>query len=480
MEPGYQSDERKEDTLQSESEQTGNNENPGKDFFTRMLEEAVQDDDKRNIYIQYRIVNNHGIMANDSAQIEKISTNNWEVANEKEKKLRRNVFSAEGKRDKWLAENYETYPMALLVATAVFDMMPYMWVIRAADALYASFENKKDEEEKRRGISETLGQFGAVICKGEINTYTGITPTDIVRLEQRVLQNTILKYIWIECPQLQDVIMLWLEGYYMSRPLSMSKRAGDIMGKLACWDYHYFLNNMVNQIRYKKSISTDMMIAQIVTVLDKKKEYHDNACNLLDNWSRERNIHYLLAGLFACAGQQDKNSVLETIISLYIDRAMEELQRERQGEYLQWIEDFFAAGVRAFTFYRILIGKICGLTHDNPSPRETRDIRRLFWILFHIDIQIARYEKGEDAVLVRIAMQNDPIGKQLQFLWQFVWRDRDNREFFYRSLAEYNKRAGAMPNYRLEKFIQSAFGEICDKKWQIDICNKIRRRSGNE
>lgn len=484
MEVEYQSDERKEDAVQSGPEQTNRNEKPEKDFFTKVLEDAVQDNEKKNIYIQYRIVNNHGIMANDSAQIETIYTDSRGAASKQEKKFGCNVFYDESQRDKWLTENYETYSMALLIAAAAFDAMPYMWVIRAADALYESFENKKDVEEKRRGITETLSQFGAAIYKGEINTYTGTTPTDIIRLEQKTLQETlqniILKYIWIECPQLQDVIICWLEGYYMGKPLSMSKRAGDIMGKLACWDYHYFLNNMVNQIRYKKSVSTDMMIAQIVTVLDTKNRYHDNVCNLLGSWSKERNVHYLLAGLFVCAGQQDKNSILEDIISIYIDRTMEELQREREGECLRWIEDFFAAGVRAFTFYRILIEKIYGLTCNHSSPREIRDIRRLFWILFHIDIHMARYDKEENAILVRIAMQDSSTGKKLQSLWQLVWRDMGNREIFYRSLAEYDKRAAKMPDYSLERFIQSALGEICDKKWQIDICSKIRRRSGDE
>lgn len=93
---------------------------------------------------------------------------------------------------------------------------------------------------------------------------------------------------------------------------------------------------------------------------------------------------------------------------------------------------------------------------------------------------MARYDKEENAILVRIAMQDSSTGKKLQSLWQLVWRDMGNREIFYRSLAEYDKRAAKMPDYSLERFIQSALGEICDKKWQIDICSKIRRRSGDE
>ncbi len=479
METEQKVEERKEEN-EKQSNQTEKCEKSEKDFFTKMLENSGQDDDRKNIYIQYRIVNNHGIMASDNAQIEKIYAGGQEEVREKEKATKRNIFSDESKRNKWLMENYEAYPMALMIAVAVFDTMPYMWVMRAAEDLYETFENKSDKEEKRYGITETLSQFGAVICKGELNTYTGITPIDIVKLEQKILQETILKYIWIECPQLQDVIMSWLEKRYMGKTISMSKRAGEIMGQLACWDYHYFLNHMVNQIRRKNSITTDMMIAQVVRVLDKRNDFQENIYKLLDNWSKERNIHYLLTGLLVCVGQKNKNDILETIISCYIDRTMEELRGEKYGEYLQCGSDFFAAGMRAFTFYRILIEKIYELASGNSSPRNIRDVSRLFWILFCIDTQFARYEEGEDAVFIRIAMQDDPTGARLRYLWQMVWRDRLNRENFYNLLAEYDKEASQMPNYSLEKFIQKAFWGICDEEGQIDICSKIRRRSGNE
>ena len=130
-----------------------------------------------------------------------------------EKKAKRNLFSDENRRNKWLAENYETYSMALMIAVAVFDAMPYTWVMRAADALYESFENKRDKEEKRYGITEILSQFGAVICRGELNTYTGITPVDIVRLDKKTLRETILKYV----TEQKDCIVMQFCGWELTR-----------------------------------------------------------------------------------------------------------------------------------------------------------------------------------------------------------------------------------------------------------------------
>lgn len=478
METENQNDERKQEDTKQDG-QTAKGEEQGNDFLTKMFESFGQDDDRKNIYVQYRIINNHGVMASDNAQIEKVYTDRREALKGAEKKAKRNLFSDENRRNKWLAENYETYSMALMIAVAVFDAMPYTWVMRAADALYESFENKRDKEEKRYGITEILSQFGAVICRGELNTYTGITPVDIVRLDKKASQETILKYVWVECPRLQDVIMRWLEKQYMGKTISMKKIAGEVMGRLTCWDYNYFLNNMVNQIRRKNSNQTDMMIAQVIEELDKEEDLRKNVDKLLENWSRESNIHYLLTDLLVCAKQQNRNDILERVVSNYIDRSMEELQREERGEYLEGLFDFFATGMRAFTFYRILIEKIYGLAYGNSSPRDMRDVRHLFWMLFDKDIGLAQFEKGEDAVLVRLVMQEDSVGRQLRCLWRMQWRDRADRNNFYFALAKYHKKAMQMPGYSLEKFIQKAFEDI-DEEMQMDICTKIRRRLGDE
>ena len=100
--------------------------------------------------------------------------------------------------------------------------------------------------------------------------------------------------------------------------------------------------------------------------------------------------------------------------------------------------------------------------------------------MFGSDIKQARYKEGEDAIFIRIAMQENPTGEKMRKLWQMVWRDRGNREIFYFFLSEYEKKASQMTGHSLERFIQKTFGNVCEEKWLIDICGKIQRRSGNE
>lgn len=131
------------------------------------------------------------------------------------------------------------FSMAIMIASAVFECLPYQWVLQAAEKLYESFD-KKEEEEKQSGITYILSQFGAKICQGEIYTYTGKTQIEVVRFLKKEYSEKILKFIWREYPHLQDKIVLWLKEYGIRRPMSMSKRANQIMGLLAHWDYYFF------------------------------------------------------------------------------------------------------------------------------------------------------------------------------------------------------------------------------------------------
>ena len=76
--------------------------------------------------------------------------------------------------------------MALIIAAAAFDTFPYAWVVQAADRLFESFSHRGDEEKKQYGITDTFSRFGAKIYEGEMNTYTGRTPVEVVRFEERI------------------------------------------------------------------------------------------------------------------------------------------------------------------------------------------------------------------------------------------------------------------------------------------------------
>lgn len=447
-----------------------------KDFFQEFFKDTqgkMEKENIRDIVFNYRVIHNHGIMAGDDATIENIHFNTPEKI-----KKEGMILNDEGRFNDWLSENYETYSMALLVATAVFDSLPYSWVVQATETLYQMFKKDKDKEEKTYALTEMLGQFGAAVCDGELNTYTGRVQVQVVQLVKKEYQDKILKLIWRECPQMHDNIMNWLEKFIYQKPISMSKRASEVMGQLICRDYYYFLNHMVRRLQQENNMSTDMLIAQNVVALY-NSNYEENVFKLLHTWSDKTNVHFLLTGLLVCAELRDKSEIIEDFISAYVHGAMYEIQNQISGEYMQNIYEFFSTGVRAFTFYRVLIKEIYKLI-KGASSKKIKDICKLFLGLFAVDITLARVADGEDALFIKLCMTSHEVSYQLCYIWQTVWGCRQYRMTFYHLLAIYVEKTGKKSGPKLEKFIDKVFGEICTEEIRNDICSKIQRRVKHE
>ena len=446
----------------------------------QILGDIEHQEDKKNTYIKYRIINNYGVMAGDDARFENIRIKDQE--RKKGSQKLGNIFQDKEELNNWLEENYESYSMALMISVAAFNTQPYIWLVQAADRLFQAFNHKKDEEARTYGMTDILSRFGAEICQGEINTYTGITPVEVVHLTEEGYKEKILKFIWKECPQLQDKIIFWLESYSMQKPVVMARAAVEVIGLLVCWDYYFFQNNMLNRIHDEKSIHTDMLIAQIVIALDKEEMYQKNIYNLLQAWSKERRVHYLLTGLFVCVGAEDKNDILENMVERYIQKTMEEIRDNEAREYLLLVYDFFAVGMRAFTFYRIMVEKLYALVQERVTPREKKAVCRLFLVLFSVDISLARIENKEEAIFIKLCMVKHDVSFKILFLWQMVWQCRDYRGWFYRLMAHYDvkiNKAGANC-CSVDRFIDKAFSDVCTEDMRKDISSKIHRRAGNE
>ena len=448
-----------------------------RDSGEKIADYVKEQSDKANIYIQYRIYNNHGVMTGDDAQVESICFNGPDRPVKKHWKG--SVFKDKDGLAKWLTDQYASYPMALMIATAVFDSLPYTWVIRAAERLYESFVHTA-EKSNIYAQEEILHQFEAEICKGELNTYTGTTPIDIVFLVNPKHRDIILKYIWQQYPQLQDKIISWLRSFNTQRPITMSKRALETIGFFACEDYYYFLNNMVPWIARDASISTDMMVGQILIALNQREDYKKNVCNLLRVWSGEDRLHNLSAAVFACVQLNDKNDILECIVSNYIRRTLREIRKGVSLKYRKGLYDFMGAGIRSFTFYRLLIERLEAEVKEQTSLRERWDVYGLFLRLFAIDISQSRPKHGEEVIFIMLCMVKHAVADSLCSLWRMVWQCGHYRQLVYELMAQYDaKIEGVNSKYSVERFVEKVLKDVYTREIREDICGKIHRRVRN-
>lgn len=447
------------------------------DFAEKITDYAKEQSDKANVYIQYRIYNNHGVITGDGAEVESIRFDS--VDKPVRKHWRGSVFGDKDGLANWLTKNYASYSMALMIATAAFDSLPYTWVIRAAEKLYETFPSQT-EESNVFAQEEILHQFEAEICKGELNTYTGTTPIDIVRLNNPAHRETILKYVWQQYPQLQDKIISWMRSHIVQRQVILSKRALETMSFFACEDYYYFLNKMVPWISHDKSRSTDMMVGQILINLNYREEYEKNVYNLLHVWSKENRPHNLLVALFVCAQSSDKNDILECIVKNYIEGTLKEIRKGVLLVYRSGLYDFMGAGIRSFTFYRLLIEKLEDEVNKQTSLRERWDVYRLFLSLFAIDISLSRPKNGDETILIKLCMVKHAISDRLCSLWRMIWQCMHYRQLVYELMAQYEAKTKDVDSkYSVERFVDKVLGDVYSREMRQDICDKIHRRARN-
>lgn len=459
---------KNQNILQDEQEELGY------ENFEQAISGILKQDSPK-IYIQ-NLYDISGIYAGDHANFENIELNTT-----KEKKAdRKNFLETEKQFCGWLEDNYKHYPMALMLASAVFEELPCRWIEQAAEELYSSFE-EKDEEEKRYGITDLLDEFCAEICPATMNTYTGKVPIEVVRFANKEYPKKILENVWRECPQLHEKIVRWLKFYGTDYHMKMSTKACQVFCWLAYRDYYYFQNHMVKMIGIDKSIGTDMLIAKTMIFLSGHREYQTNVLNLMNCWKEERNIHYLLTNLLICVDQNEMTEILQYVIRRYIHEAIKAIEKQETNQWLKNIYSFYASGMRAYTFYRILVEEMYELMCKSMSQSRKTSICDLFLRMFAVDIDLMRYEEGNDAILIKLCLTKNQANEKICYLWQMVWRYRSFREVFYKLVAIYVKKQQCDNNKEhLKRFIQKALGTICTEEIQRDICWKIQRRIENE
>lgn len=446
-------------------------------FDERLFEYDEEESDKKNIYIQYRVYNNHGVMTGDNTRIESIDLKG--SASSKKKKRTDSIFNDKNAMRQWFADNYGSFNMALMIATAVFDTFPDTWILRASERLFETF-GENEETNRTCALEEMLNQFEAEICKGEMNTYTGKADINIIRLAKAEYQEKILRHIWQQYPQMQDRIIKWLQSYNAQKPVSMSKRALEVMGKIACWDYYYFLDKMIPQIAIDDNILTDMMIGQIIIILNKNAAYQKNVYNLLSGWRREKRVHYLLTTLFVCSQMQDINDILEDAIACYLQRTLKEMSDGNISRYQLNLYDFLGVGIRSYFFYRFLIEQFYDIIFTGLSKRKKQDVYGLFLRLFAIDISQSSPEKGDDVILVKLCMINHAVVDQICYIWQMVWNCSIYRKLLYNLMVRYDVKVyNTNSVYSIDRFINTTLKNIYTKEKRDDMCNKIHRRAGN-
>lgn len=426
-----------------------------------------------NIYIQYQkeYLTNNGVMTGEGTEFHDINFSG--EMSPSFSKSTSTIVENSSLLSQWITEHYYNMGVPYLLSCAVFYSMPYMWISKEADKLFLLLHNGKDGLQKEIFGQQNIIEFGAEIYRDDVNLDTGKTQVDFVRFSKESYPKVILKCVWNEFPQIRDVITNWLKDSMLSKRNSIFCRANYMLGKLAKEDYYYFSHYIVKQLFFGKNILLDMGLAQIVLSLDKVEKYKENFNKLLNNWSKEHKVHYLLTVILICLEKKNRRQNLESAINIYLIEVFDCIMNNRENEFSCRVFDFFAVGMRNFTFYRITIECLYRLAGHTKLKRE---VCSLFLMLFSVDTLMARFGEQEiqEAIFIKLTYYSSNVRSQLCKLWQLVWNSHYHRKGFYSELGDYFSRISESDRHnKIEQFVDAAFSYICTSEYKKDIVKKI-------
>lgn len=446
--------------------------------FHSFMDGVKQDEDLQDIlkniskYRSNLVINNYGIIAGDEADIQDIHIGK----KSKNKKSKKEALTKPEQLEIWIAEHYNQFDNALLIACAVFHDMPYTWINEASEKLYVLFDDSKVENMGKIARSHSVKMFGAEIHPGELNTYTGKVEVECICFSKSEQIGNILRTVWNEFPKMRKVLVLWLKKYIFGERKIMSERARDILGYLAGLDYYYFLNGMMKWIIKEKSIYDDLVLVQIIAVLYQQEKFKNNLDNMIKSWSRQKNVQNLLLAMLVCVLVENNSEYLRSALKIYMNEVFIAIQKGQSNEYTRKLLVFFAAGMRRVIFYRLLVEELYEMARRKKSRQERGDICYLFLELFSKDVLLSCYELKieEEPVLIKLVLTHNSFWDKLCFLWNMIWKEYNFRMIGYDMLSQYYVfiRDKEERKMQIEAFVKAVF----NKNYNQDICQDIMRK----
>ena len=421
---------------------------------------------------------NNGIITGDDAYFQGVTFG--EKSSSNGKKSEKGLADKPEQLEKWITGNYGKFDISFLIACAVFSELPYYWINDASEKLYLYLCDEEKSSVGKTARAQNVRVFGAEICQGIFDTYTGQIEVDCIRFKKNEQVNNVLRVIWNEFPQMREGIVSWLQEFILNDRQKMSERARDMLSYFANLDYHYFSHKMIKQINKANTIYSDLVLVQIIVSLYSQQQHTNNLDNMLKSWSKSQNIHCLLAAIYICVILEDKGEYMRQALCTYLAELYRAVQKRRNNEFVKEKINFFAAGMRKVLFYRLLIEELYDMSQQNTTKRELNDMCILFFELLCADIMLSHFDEEieEEAVFVKLVSIKSSFRTELCFMWNIVWKRREYRIIFYDVLGQY---FSFMPSWvreeKIQCFVNAAFMEEYTAKSRADFVARINMKT---
>lgn len=458
-------------------EQNRKENNPGLNILDEVKKEKLFGDIKiYNFYSDYRNEINNGITIGDNATMGDI---NFRTYNTKD--IQHNDAGSLAKDSvklgQWISENYSKPSLALLITIAVFDEMPYNRIVEEKEDLYGYLIGEEKPVYEAKAIERRLLEIGAEVCDGEISDYAGKRHERFIRYQDSEDANKIIQYIWLQFPNLKMPILKWFLKHIKTGRSIYAKKITSVLSVLASIDYDYFVNRIIPRLYQEKNISVDITLSQILNQL--VESHRESIISMLTHWSMQERVHPLLVTLLVTREMNSGQKILRQAMNTYLHVIYYE-NHKKVNEFLTYIIDFFAVGVRKAVFYRLLIEELYDLFFQEGWLKNRYKNLDLFLGLFWIDVFLScgGDEKKEEPVLIKMCVVENGAKNKLCQIWNKMWKTHSYRVEFYQALGEYYRLLkNEIIGERILLFLDMILGEDVSREKKYDIYIKIKKQS---
>lgn len=438
--------------------------------------------------------NDSGIVFGDQASLENVSFGGEQGgdASENSSMIDRNCIVAnEEQLSKWLEQHYEDFEMAFLLALAVFEKLPCMWVYETAEDLFWMMEGNKEENEKNRiriPHQRRVEIVGGKIYKNYIYNHTGRVKEEFICFQSAEYASRVLECVWNEFRYFRTQLIGWLEQYISSANYSKAIRAIDALSKLLQHDFNYLERKAIKPLLDKNNYISDFAVAQIILQAHKNEQYKENVENLFLHWTKQGKIHVSLITLLMCSTKDWPPNQVKPAIEAYINEIIKSRVMGLDSIYEQQLPLLYAIGNRRAIYFKMIVEVLYDKMMQY-SSRKDRDKQKIvgmiFWQLIIIDdsesrIDVNSREKHRDMIFVKMCLIKNEETPKLHALWKYLWKSRDmhgnTKKFLERYLFQYGGCSKEHINY-LRQFLYSFQDTPSDKEEMEFFLKKISLRN---
>lgn len=352
----------------------------------------------------------------------------------------------------WLTQHYNDFEMAFIIALAVFEKTPYLWVYEMAEELFSLMEGDKEEARQNKiriPNNQRIKTVGGRKYLDGIYNHTGRIENEFICFQKPEYATRVLECMWNEFIFFREILVRWLISYISNQNYSKTIRAVNALAELATLDFDYFNKNVIKALWDRNEFMADFAISQVVVQVHKDGRYRDNAEKLFKYWARGGNLNYSLTALMICVNAGWDQEKVQLAVEGYIVHLLLDMKANRRDKYRRMLPVFYEIGSRKAVYFKAIVCNLYDKLMECAQKKQRSEkvlIGLIFFLLLQIDdsesnIDINQKEKNRDMIFVKMCLIKNDVAHKVQELWRYLWKSREfhklTKEFLEKYLYQY-------------------------------------------